>query len=127
MRHDLTGVWLSRYRYLSSSREREFEGKHYVRILREGRFLVAESVPEVSESYLLMRLAVDDEVVTGSWHEETNPNGYYKGAMYHGAIQLLLNKGHDHMRGQWIGFGKDQQINAGLWELTYIGDSVPAS
>jgi len=127
MRSNLTGIWLSRYRYPSSSRAAELEGQHYVRIFRKGRFLIAESLPKINASYLLMRLALDDNVIAGSWQEETNPDGYYKGAIYHGAIQLLLDEARNRMHGQWVGFGKDKEVNVGPWELTYVGENLPDS
>jgi len=37
-----------------------------------------------------MRLMVDGMTANGSWEEETSPTGYYKGAVYRGALQFLV-------------------------------------
>jgi hypothetical protein len=37
-----------------------------------------------------MDLAAEGNVLPGTWREETDPNGYYRGATYHGAIQLTV-------------------------------------
>ena len=121
---NLTGIWKSHYRYPSTSRGGEFEGEHDVRLTQKGRWLVIESLPG-QKSYLLIRLSLDDNIATGSWQEVSNPSGYYQGAIYHGAIQLVLDADGKHLRGKWIGFGKDMEVNVGPWELTYIGKAVP--
>jgi hypothetical protein len=33
---------------------------------------------------------VDGMTATGSWEERTSPTGYYKGAVYRGALQFLV-------------------------------------
>lgn len=123
--NDLTGIWRSTYRYTSSSRNGEFTSEHYMRLKRQGPSLVLESLPRDSRSYLLIRLLLDGNIATGSWQEETDPHGYYKGAMYHGAIQMVLHDGGKKMQGKWLGYGKDKAVNVGPWELTYVGDTPP--
>lgn len=123
--NNLTGIWRSTYHYTSSSREGDFMGEHYVRLKRQGSALVLESLPRDSKSYLLIRLSLDGDIATGSWQEETDPQGYYRGAVYHGAIQLVLHKNGRKMRGKWLGYGKDQEINVGPWELAYVGETAP--
>ena len=70
------------------------------------------------ESLLTLDLTVDDSVVTGTWIERTSPTGYYNGAVYRGAIQLLINPTGTRMTGRWLGFDKESQINTGDWEFT---------
>jgi hypothetical protein len=123
--YNLTGIWRSHYHYPSSSRGDDFEGEHYVQLYRKGRQLILESLGGQNTSYLLMRLALDDTIATGSWQGETNPDGHYKGAIYYGTIQLVLDEDRKRMRGKWVGFGKNMVVNAGPWELTYIGQSAP--
>ena len=43
-------------------------------------------------------------------------DGYYRGATYVGALQLL-EAGPGKLNGRWIGFGKDSEINDGPWSL----------
>src|SRR5687768_13017652 len=91
LQSNLSGIWQSRYKYNSSSQPGEQEGKHKVRIFQSRDKLVIESTAD-NNSYLVMRLAVDEHnnIATGTWQEVTATKGHYKGAVYHGAIQLLI-------------------------------------
>ncbi|MCF3103928.1 XRE family transcriptional regulator [Streptomyces roseoverticillatus] len=118
----LSGIWLSRYEYHSSGRGADFTGEHYVVVLQHGNKLTARSLPEGSsnpQSPLSLDLTVDGNVVTGTWREETAQDGYYAGAVYHGAVQLLVEPTGRKMSGKWVGFGKDFDVNTGPWELTF--------
>lgn len=119
-RTDFAGVWLSRYEYFSSGRESSFVGLHYVVVLQHGNRLVVRSLPNASSnpnSPLTMDLTVDGNVVTGTWVEQTATDGYYRGARYHGAIQMLVEPTGTRMAGKWVGFGKEMDVNTGPWEL----------
>ena len=92
---------------------------------RNKDYLIAESLPG-SKSYVLIRLTVQESIATGSWHEHTDTHSYYRGATYHGAIQLIISEDGRHMAGKWVGFGKDMEVNVGDWNLDYIGDEPPS-
>ncbi|MFI7081055.1 helix-turn-helix domain-containing protein [Micromonospora sp. NPDC049903] len=113
------GVWLSRYQYHSSSRDESFAGQHFVVVLQHGDRLTVRSLPGSAASSLALDLTVDGSVVTGTWVEQTDPTGYYRGARYHGAIQLLAESTGRRMAGKWVGFGKDMDVNTGPWELVF--------
>lgn len=123
-----SGIWRSHYQYHSDSRQGDFENEHYVSAQQEGNKVILESVPG-SKSYLILRLIIDqhdDRVLTGTWQETTEESGHYKGATYHGAIQLVVDpEGKKHMSGKWIGVGKNRDINSGPWDFTYVGETVP--
>lgn len=114
-----SGIWLSSYRYYSSSRGQEFDSAHYVVILQHSDRLTARSVHGPERSLLTMDLVVDGSVITGTWTEETETDSYYRGARYHGAIQLLAEPTGRRMAGKWVGFGKGMDVNTGPWELTF--------
>ncbi|MFV2082978.1 XRE family transcriptional regulator [Micromonospora sp. LOL_021] len=114
-----SGVWLSRYEYHSSGRGATFTGRHYVVLLQHGDRLTVRSLPGSSDAPLTMDLTVDGNVVTGTWIEQTAPQGYYRGARYHGAIQLLAEPTGRRLTGKWIGFGKEMDVNTGPWELVF--------
>lgn len=117
-----TGIWLSRYRYFSSGRDTELTGLHYVMLLHHGNRMTVNSLPDASSnprSPLSMDLKVEHHVVTGTWREQTAQDGYYRGAVYHGAIQMLVEPTGRRMDGRWVGFGKDFEVNSGPWELTF--------
>lgn len=117
-----SGIWLSRYEFFSSGRDETFTGLHYVVLLQHGNKLTVRSLPDASlnpNSPLTMDLTVDGNVVTGTWVEETATDGYYAGARYHGAIQLLIEPTGRRMVGKWVGFGKEFDINTGPWSLEF--------
>ena len=124
---DFSGVWLSKYRYHSDSRNKDFEDTHYVRIYQKRNHLVVESLPEANESYLIVNLTIHDNLATGSWEETTSPKGYYKGSTYHGATQLIIEERGKRMHGKWLGIGRGGDINVGPYELPYIGKELPAN
>lgn len=123
----LRGIWRSIYRYPSSGRGQEFTAEHLVQMYRKGQNLILESLPDGNKSYLLLRLSLEDNIATGTWEDSTDPNGYYKGATYHGAIQLVLDDGQKHMSGKWVGVGKNMEVNTGPWEFTYVDDIIPTA
>lgn len=112
-----SGVWLSRYEYHSSGRGGVFTGLHYVVILQHGDRLTVRSLPGSADSRLTMDLTVDGSVITGTWVEQTAADGYYRGARYHGAIQMLAEPTGRRTVGKWVGFGTEMDINTGPWEL----------
>jgi hypothetical protein len=125
----LNGIWLSRYEYVSSGRSGEtFTDLHYVLVIQHGVNIQVRSLAESNPSTLIMDLTQNGSVITGTWSERTNPGGYYAGAVYHGAIQFLLDLTEHRMRGQWVGYGRDFDLNTGPWTLELVSsDTSPAS
>lgn len=123
----LAGVWHSRYVYYSSGRQGEFVGQHYVVLNQQENHVSGHSLPNSLSSILTLDLSVADSVATGTWVERTSPTGYYKGAVYRGAIQLLIDPTGTKMTGQWLGFDKESNINTGDWELTRAAASTSKS
>jgi hypothetical protein len=120
----LSGLWHSKYLYHSSGRGQDFEGEHYLALRQQGTRLLGQSLPHSIDSRLKLDIAVENSVATGTWTERTSPTGYYKGAIYHGALQLVVDPMGRHMRGRWLGFGRDFQVNTGDWELTWVDGSL---
>ncbi|NUR58452.1 MAG: XRE family transcriptional regulator, partial [Catenulispora sp.] len=75
-------------------------------------------------SSLSLDLSVERNVITGTWRERTGPEGYYIGATYHGAMQLLAQPTGRRLIGKWVGFGKDMDVNSGPWELSFLNRST---
>jgi len=119
----LTGIWRSWYEYESSSRGGTFDNEHYVVLIQHGARLQVRSVP-ASDSRLMMDLTVNGQVVTGTWTEQTSQGGYYQGAVYHGAIQFLLEPTGRRMTGKWLGFGRDFDLNTGPWSLQLVSSDT---
>jgi len=124
---EFSGIWQSHYRYPSTSRNADYVDDHLVRVHQYDKQIIIESVPgQKQKSYLMLHLTLQGGVATGTWQEETEPHGYYKGAVYYGAIQVVIDKDKKHMHGKWLGFGKDMEVEVGPWNFTYVGEEVPA-
>lgn len=123
-RGNYSGIWLSRYEYFSSGRGETFAGLHYVVLIQHGNRLTVRSLTGSSTSTLTLDMTIDGSVLTGTWVEATDQSGYYLGAWYHGAIQMLAEPTGRRMVGKWIGFGKDMDINSGPWELVFQNAST---
>lgn len=65
--------------------------------------LTVRSLPGSAASSLSMDLTADGAVVTGTWVEQTDHAGYYRGARYHGAIQLPVEPTGRRMAGNGSG------------------------
>jgi transcriptional regulator with XRE-family HTH domain len=128
-RGPLTGIWLSRYWYVSSGRGgQRFSSAHYCTIVQHGDRLQLRSLPGTAAGRLGMELAADGMVITGSWRELTSATGYYGGSTYSGAIQLLLDPTGHRMAGRWIGYGRDWEVNSDEWTLELVtADTSPGS
>lgn len=113
-----SGIWHSRYVYPSTGRGGDFTGSHYVVFRQQQRRLVGQSLPHSTGSQLRIELELEPPMATGYWREMTSPTGYYKGATYHGALQLVVDPSGRSMGGIWLGFGRDFTINTGRWDLT---------
>lgn len=127
-RGNYSGVWLSAYEYVSSSRGNEvFTGKHFVVLLQHNNRITARSLPRAATnggSQLTLDLELDTNTLTGTWTEQTASDGYYRGARYHGAIQLLIEPTGRRIAGKWVGFGKEFDVNTGPWELRLMDSST---
>ena len=121
---DLSGVWRSEYSYYSSGRGKDFSGIHYVVLHQQGASVTVESLAHTTGSEMGMSLMVDGMTATGSWEERTSPTGYYKGAVYRGALQFLIAPSGGQLTGRWLGFGKRFQINNGDWDLKLESRSI---
>ncbi|WP_427887126.1 hypothetical protein ACQHIV_29545 [Kribbella sp. GL6] len=119
---NLTGLWHSSYTYYSSGRNKELQGEHVVRLRHAGGRIIAASDPAEQESRLALELSVRGAIATGTWTERTAPAGYYRGAVYHGAVQLVVSPHGRSMTGRWLGFGKRFAVNTGDWQLDWLYD-----
>lgn len=119
-----SGIWLSRYQYYSSSRAAMFDSLHHVLVLQHSDRLTVRSLPGSADSLLTMDLSVDGSVITGTWVENTAAEGFYRGARYHGALQMQADATGRRMTGKWVGFGKDGETNTGPWSLEFLDAST---
>lgn len=120
----LTGIWRSRYHYRSEGRAEEFVGEHYLVLNQQRNRLTAKSLPHTTGSTMTLDLITDASVVTGTWRETTSPTGYYRGAVYHGTIQMVVDPSSRRMHGMWLGFSRKFSINSGRWELEWCDSDI---
>jgi len=130
--NDFSGIWRCTYWYPSDSRNGEDVSEYYAKIHKKGHELVLESLPNKTDSYMLVHLTVDGNLVTGTWHENTSPQGFFKGMEYSGAMQLIISDDKTRMDGKWVGVGVDRtvekpRIYTGKWEIVRAGtEDIPA-
>lgn len=113
---DLSGNWTSRYTY----HEDENGSEHTVVLSMEGNLLTGQSTPQPDGSSISLQLDYDPEnhTLTGTWREATSPTSEYKGAVFHGALQLILNTENSIAEGRWVGFNSScTKVNTGRWSL----------
>jgi hypothetical protein len=124
---DFEGIWHSRYVYRSTRAEADLVDEHYLVARQSANKLIAQSLPHSTGSRVRIELALDPPVATGSWTETTAPDGYYRGATYHGALQLVIDPSRRRMSGRWLGFGRNFTVNTGEWTLTWEEGSTAKS
>ncbi len=115
---ELSGVWRSEYTY-TSTRRGQVSRYHFVLVREIGNRLHCESLPGSNDSPIFLDLTRDGPALTGTWTERTAAQGYYKGAVYHGALQLLVDLTGRSAEGKWVGFDKSFSVDAGPWRLTF--------
>ena len=120
-RGPLTGIWRSTYEITSSSRGgKTFSSSHYCMVIQHGSRIQVRSLPGTAAGRVMMDLTADGQVITGTWSEETDPDGYYKSSTYSGAIHMLLDHTGHRMKGKWLGFNRDGGISDGPWVLDLV-------
>jgi hypothetical protein len=78
----------------------------------------------VRKTGLALNLSIEGTVATGTWREQTSPTSYYRGAIYHGCLQLHIDPTGRNMTGKWVGFGKSSEMNTGEWNLSWVEGST---
>ncbi len=117
-----TGKWISTHWYPTQDDSAEETDSYQMTAHQRGHEVVFESQVQPDGSYMLIRLHIDGELVTGTWEEASAPGGEFEGVTYSGAGQLLLNADKSYMEGKWAGIGFNHQKNkaeiyTGRWEL----------
>ncbi|WP_369373989.1 hypothetical protein AB1046_07715 [Promicromonospora sp. Populi] len=119
----LGGVWHSYYTYESTERG-PVTRHHYVVIRQENNRLTVESRPSSNDSPVSLSLTMRGPIGTGTWTEHTAVNGYYQGAVYHGALQVIVDPTGRSMAGKWVGFDKEFRVDSGPWALELVDTST---
>jgi len=99
--NSFAGVWRSHYAYHDRATDHEAVSEHYVRVHQSDNHLIIEAIPGANKAYVIVRLTLDRNIATGTWQEQTDPQGYYKGSTYSGALQLLVSDDKRSMQGKY--------------------------
>jgi hypothetical protein len=123
---DFSGTWHCKYWYPSNNHDGDDVSEYDMTVHQKGNELVFESVPTEGGDYMLVRLVLDADLATGTWHETTSPQGEFKGAMYSGAGQMIFDPAKMKFEGKWAGMGLDHELGktriySGDWELVRVG------
>lgn len=117
---NISGAWLSRYYYQSGEATEMTSREHSVVFERENDELVGRSMPQQDGSELTLHLRYNaaDRILTGLWQVKTSQETTYKGAIFYGALQLILNETNTVARGKWVGFNSSRtKVKAGEWRI----------
>ena len=121
---NFSGNWLLEHWYPSVDDTAEKKSEHQLVAHQRGSNVVLQTAHRTEkDSYMLVRLRIEDGIVTGMWHENAMPDGPYKGVQYSGTGQLLISEDGQTMEGLWVGAGIDRSANkpkiyTGRWRLT---------
>lgn len=118
-----SGIWYCWHWYPNKDDTGEDMTKNRMQAHQLGHEVVFQSEANDEGSYMFVRLSVDGDVATGTWHETSSPDGTFEGAMYGGAGQLLIRDDNQQMDGQWAGMGYDykqnqRRIYTGRWKIS---------
>ena len=112
---DLSGIWLSRYRYESAEHPEPKISEHCVVLTQGANHVEGRSLPKPEGSTLTLHLKLEGATLTGEWREWTS-----KDRLYRGAIQFRLDETRDGMQGAWVGFTRGRGFRTGPWTLERI-------
>jgi hypothetical protein len=124
-RDKTSSLWRCTYWYPSNTHDGDDPSEYRMKSYQTADTIVLESLPNEEQSYMLVRLHLEDGIATGNWHETTSPTGEFKGTIYSGAGQLIVSSETGAMEGQWAGAGFDHEeqkmkIYSGRWEIVPI-------
>lgn len=132
MQNNFSGIWHSRYWYPSNNHSGEDISEYLMEIHQVGNRLTGTSLPTDDGSYMTIKLHIEDDLITGSWWENTAPEKEFEGMIYSGAMQLIASEDGKRMDGKWVGNGREkledgsyeQRIYTGKWELVHADDET---
>ena len=126
--HDISGVWLSTYSFVSGTDGSLMVTDHYVDIYRIGSQVIVQSIPASNGSYMMARFSLDGRVLTGSYYSQTAASSEKKGPLYYdqGAAQLVISEDGKTLEGMGVGYTRTMEVKPSDWKLVYIGKDRPS-
>ena len=120
---NFSGTWQFTHWYPNADDTAEESGEYEMVAHQSGDNVVFESVRDgKKDAYMMVRLKIDGRLATGTWYENADMDGPFKGANYSGAGQMIISTDQKSMDGMWAGAGFDHtlgqpRIYTGRWEL----------
>lgn len=117
---DFSGVWRSTQTYTTVKRPGEvltfsIDMKFY----RTGNQIVAQSVPNEDNEYVVARFSINGRVLTGTWqHENPVTSENHANTNYDGAVQLVVSEDGKTIEGQYVGVNREMKVLANKWVFT---------
>ncbi len=117
--------WRFTYWFPSKDDTKEVKLEYMMRGQRPGHTLVLQSEPDNRQAYMLVRLRIDGQVASGSWHETAEIDGEFSQTEYSGAGQMIISENGEKMSGLWAGAGFDHDLGklrmyTNKWELVLM-------
>lgn len=114
---DFSGDWNTKFTWVNSTEPEGGVSEYDIKIHKTGNQVVMQSIPSPLGNYFVARLTLDEKFLTGSWQEQAQPDGLYKGQIYNGVGMLKLDDSGT-LRGKIIEYNNDMEITVGDWEVT---------
>jgi hypothetical protein len=109
---DLRGDWRSVYHYTSQGRPEEAE--QLMRLSQIGRTVYGKNIGGSSQHKHAIKVNVNGDWATGAWRNTA------RGARHYGVMQLRILPSGREMKGRWIGFDSNADIQEGDWAWTRV-------
>ncbi len=112
------GIWRTSYSYrgrMNETKKLEFQ---LIEFKQFGSYVVGKVLAGQTHDNIFKGRIKHEIFFTGTW--ETG----LKSEIYHGAFQFVLDVHGTSMKGKWIGFNKQHQVDFGDWDWSLVSDKI---
>lgn len=115
-RRVVTGIWFTIYFY--KSKDRRITERHLFLFRQFGTQVIGFDLNGKNHKYQIRGSLEQEMYLTGLWRNIVDRD------LYHGACQFVLNPKGDKMKGKWVGFDSNHEIQHGDWKWQLISQST---
>lgn len=112
-KRDVKGLWYSTYNFDSSKSRVQ---KDIIEIKRFGKHIIGNQL--TNDKQVLKGKLQYEIYFTGTWENIS------RGDIYHGSFQFVLDPDGKSMKGRWLGFKKNQEVQSGEWILQLLSPDI---
>ena len=113
MPRNVKGIWRSHYTYPSKSGD-DKEERQLIELRQFGKYVLGRNLTGRHHWYKMRGKLELQMYFTGIWENTSDSD------IFHGAFQFVVSPEGNTMKGKWIGFGDNHQVNHGPWEWELI-------